>query len=165
MDFITIFNCSYNQLIKAQFGSPIFLETGFKNLKGLKKIIFSISFTLQSKHSHLSSLLVRANSMTRTSLVVHQTIRILAEVVRLHLTKMMICTSGGLTLLYSSPLGLPTCLFCRLYILWVLEVALEMLGPREMQMFIWLAIWNPCWTPDCLQKRGLPHPKKCPLCD
>ena len=27
-----------------------------------------------------------------------------------------------------------------------------------MQVFIWLAIRNRCWTADRLQKRGLPHP-------
>ena len=34
-----------------------------------------------------------------------------------------------------------------------------------MQVFIWLAIRNRCWTADRLQKRGLPHPALCPLCD
>ena len=30
---------------------------------------------------------------------------------------------------------------------------------------MWLAIRNRCWTADRLQKRGLPHPERCPPCD
>uniref|UniRef100_A0A0A9AHR0 Reverse transcriptase zinc-binding domain-containing protein n=1 Tax=Arundo donax TaxID=35708 RepID=A0A0A9AHR0_ARUDO len=35
----------------------------------------------------------------------------------------------------------------------------------KCKFFLWLAIRNRCWTADRLQKRGLPHPKSCPLCD
>ena len=30
---------------------------------------------------------------------------------------------------------------------------------------MWLAVRNRCWTAYHLQKRGLPHPEHCPLCD
>ena len=38
-------------------------------------------------------------------------------------------------------------------------------APSKCKIFIWLAIQNRCWTADRLQKRGLPHPAHCPLCD
>ena len=38
-------------------------------------------------------------------------------------------------------------------------------APEKCKTFIWLAIRNRCWTADRLQKRGLPHPDHCPLCD
>lgn len=38
-------------------------------------------------------------------------------------------------------------------------------APGKCKIFIWLAIRNRCWTADRLQKRGLPHPAQCPLCD
>jgi len=38
-------------------------------------------------------------------------------------------------------------------------------APGKCKTFVWLAIRNPCWTADHLQKRDLPHPKWCPLCD
>jgi len=38
-------------------------------------------------------------------------------------------------------------------------------APSKCKTFIWLAIRNHCWTADRLQKRGLPHPVRCPLCD
>ena len=38
-------------------------------------------------------------------------------------------------------------------------------APSKCKTFIWVAIRNRCWTADCLQKRGLPHPDCCPLCD
>jgi hypothetical protein len=33
------------------------------------------------------------------------------------------------------------------------------------KFFIWLATYNRCWTADCLARRGLDHPERCPLCD
>ena len=38
-------------------------------------------------------------------------------------------------------------------------------APEKCKTFIWLAVRNRCWTADRLQKRGLPHPAHCPLCD
>jgi len=38
-------------------------------------------------------------------------------------------------------------------------------APGKCKTFIWLAIRNRCWTADRLQRRGLPHPDHCPLCD
>jgi len=38
-------------------------------------------------------------------------------------------------------------------------------APRKCKTFVWLAIRNRCWTADRLQKRGLPYPNRCPLCD
>lgn len=38
-------------------------------------------------------------------------------------------------------------------------------APGNYKMFLWLAIHNRCWTADRLEKRGLPHPEQCPLCD
>jgi len=39
------------------------------------------------------------------------------------------------------------------------------LAPSKCKTFVWLAIRNRCWTADRLEKRGLPHPDRCPLCD
>lgn len=38
-------------------------------------------------------------------------------------------------------------------------------APPKCKMFLWLAIWNKCWTADRLARRGLPHPDQCVLCD
>jgi hypothetical protein len=38
-------------------------------------------------------------------------------------------------------------------------------APGKCKTFVWLAIRNRCWTADRLQKRGLPHPERCPYCD
>ena len=38
-------------------------------------------------------------------------------------------------------------------------------APNKCKIFVWLAIRNRCWTADRLQKRGLPYPARCPLCD
>ena len=38
-------------------------------------------------------------------------------------------------------------------------------APSKCKVFLWLAIWNRCWTADRLARRGLPHLPKCPLCD
>ena len=38
-------------------------------------------------------------------------------------------------------------------------------APRKYKFFIWLVIRNRCWTTDLLARRGLSHPKRCPLCD
>lgn len=38
-------------------------------------------------------------------------------------------------------------------------------APLKAKLFLWLAYWNRCWTADRLQRRGLPHPAACPLCD
>jgi len=38
-------------------------------------------------------------------------------------------------------------------------------APGKCKTFLWLAIRDRCWTADRLQKRGLPHPDRCPLCD
>lgn len=35
----------------------------------------------------------------------------------------------------------------------------------KVKFFLWLAAWRRCWTADRLQRRGLPHPDRCPLCD
>jgi hypothetical protein len=37
--------------------------------------------------------------------------------------------------------------------------------PPNAIFFVWLAIRNKCWTADRLQRKGLPHPMVCPLCD
>jgi hypothetical protein len=40
------------------------------------------------------------------------------------------------------------------------------LGPLpNVIFFMWLVAHNRCWTADRLEKRGLPHPARCPLCD
>jgi hypothetical protein len=38
-------------------------------------------------------------------------------------------------------------------------------APPKCKYFLWLAIRNKCWTSDRLERRGLDHPKSCPLCD
>lgn len=38
-------------------------------------------------------------------------------------------------------------------------------APLKAKVFLWLASWRRCWTADRLQRRGLPHPQACPLCD
>jgi hypothetical protein len=38
-------------------------------------------------------------------------------------------------------------------------------APYSCKFFVWLASRNRCWTADRLQRRGLPHPAACPLCD
>jgi hypothetical protein len=38
-------------------------------------------------------------------------------------------------------------------------------APPKCKFFVWLAIRNKCWTADRLQRKGLPHPVVCPLCD
>ncbi|GJM89634.1 hypothetical protein PR202_ga05842 [Eleusine coracana subsp. coracana] len=38
-------------------------------------------------------------------------------------------------------------------------------APLKAKFFVWLVLWNRCWTSDRLQRRGLPHPESCPLCD
>lgn len=37
-------------------------------------------------------------------------------------------------------------------------------APLKVKIFIWLATWKRCWTADRLERRGLPHPERCPLC-
>lgn len=38
-------------------------------------------------------------------------------------------------------------------------------APYSCKFFAWLAAKNRCWTADRLQRRGLPRPTACPLCD
>ncbi|KAK1661991.1 hypothetical protein QYE76_050150 [Lolium multiflorum] len=38
-------------------------------------------------------------------------------------------------------------------------------APYSCKFFAWLAAKNRCWTADRLQRRGLPRPPACPLCD
>jgi hypothetical protein len=38
-------------------------------------------------------------------------------------------------------------------------------APPKCHFFMWLVVHNRCWTADRLERRGLPHPDKCPLCD
>lgn len=38
-------------------------------------------------------------------------------------------------------------------------------APLKCKFFVWLAIYNRCWTADRLAKRGLPHRDACPLYD
>ena len=38
-------------------------------------------------------------------------------------------------------------------------------APLKCKFFVWLAVKNRCWTADRLEKRGLPDPAACPLCD
>jgi hypothetical protein len=37
-------------------------------------------------------------------------------------------------------------------------------APGKCKFFLWLTTRNKCWTADRLAKRGLAHPKHCPLC-
>jgi len=37
--------------------------------------------------------------------------------------------------------------------------------PAKCCFFLWLLAHKRCGTSDCLARRGLPHPEKCPLCD
>ena len=39
------------------------------------------------------------------------------------------------------------------------------LAPPRCRYFLWLVALNRCWTADRLQRRGLPHPDRCVLCD
>jgi hypothetical protein len=38
-------------------------------------------------------------------------------------------------------------------------------APAKYKFFMWLVEHNRCWTTDRLAKRGMDHPKHCPLCD
>lgn len=38
-------------------------------------------------------------------------------------------------------------------------------APGKCKFFAWLAANDRCWTADRLERRGLPHPSRCPLCD
>jgi hypothetical protein len=38
-------------------------------------------------------------------------------------------------------------------------------APPKCRFFLWLAALKKCWTADRLEKRGLDHPERCPLCD
>jgi len=38
-------------------------------------------------------------------------------------------------------------------------------APPKCRFFLWLVAHNRCWTADRLQRRGLPRPACCPLCD
>jgi hypothetical protein len=38
-------------------------------------------------------------------------------------------------------------------------------APPKCKFFVWLEIRNKCWIVDRLQRKGLPHPVVCPLCD
>ncbi|GJN07886.1 hypothetical protein PR202_ga25756 [Eleusine coracana subsp. coracana] len=38
-------------------------------------------------------------------------------------------------------------------------------APGKCKLFLWLVVRNRCWTADRLQRRGLPHPTACVLCD
>ncbi|GJM95726.1 hypothetical protein PR202_ga12503 [Eleusine coracana subsp. coracana] len=38
-------------------------------------------------------------------------------------------------------------------------------APAKCKVFLWLAIWNKCWTADRLAKRGLPNAASCVFCD
>jgi hypothetical protein len=38
-------------------------------------------------------------------------------------------------------------------------------APPKCRVFLWLVSHKRCWTADRLERRGLPHPEKCPLCD
>lgn len=38
-------------------------------------------------------------------------------------------------------------------------------APPRCEFFIWLASPKRCWTADCLARRGMNHPERCPLCD
>jgi hypothetical protein len=53
------------------------------------------------------------------------------------------------------------------YFIPAMEMGVEVVGtpPPKCKFFVWLAIRNKCWTADRLQRKGLPHPVVCPLCD
>jgi hypothetical protein len=38
-------------------------------------------------------------------------------------------------------------------------------APPKCRFFLWLVAHKKRWTTDRLEKRGLNHPKRCPLCD
>jgi hypothetical protein len=38
-------------------------------------------------------------------------------------------------------------------------------APPKCRFFLWLVAHKKCWTADRLEKRGLDHPERCPLCD
>jgi hypothetical protein len=38
-------------------------------------------------------------------------------------------------------------------------------APNKCRFFLWLVAHNRCWIADRLERRNLPHPDKCPLCD
>jgi hypothetical protein len=38
-------------------------------------------------------------------------------------------------------------------------------APPRIRFFLWQALKNRCWTADRLQRRHLPHPPRCVLCD
>ena len=38
-------------------------------------------------------------------------------------------------------------------------------APAKCKIFLWLAVRNRCWTADRLERRNLPHPDHCLLCD
>jgi hypothetical protein len=38
-------------------------------------------------------------------------------------------------------------------------------APPKCKFFMWLVALRRCWTNDRLQKRGLQHPDRCPLCE
>jgi hypothetical protein len=38
-------------------------------------------------------------------------------------------------------------------------------APPKCRFFLWLATHRKCWTVDKLEKRGLDHLERCPLCD
>jgi hypothetical protein len=38
-------------------------------------------------------------------------------------------------------------------------------APPKCRFFLWLVAHKKCWTTDRLEKRGLDHPERCPLCD
>jgi hypothetical protein len=38
-------------------------------------------------------------------------------------------------------------------------------APPKCRIFLWLVSHKRCWTADRLERHGLPHPEKCPLCD
>jgi hypothetical protein len=42
---------------------------------------------------------------------------------------------------------------------------MENLGSSKTKFFMWLVAHRKVWTADRLQKRGLDHPERCPLCD
>jgi hypothetical protein len=38
-------------------------------------------------------------------------------------------------------------------------------APPKTKFFMWLVAHRKVWTADRLQKRGMDHPERCPLCD